>query len=284
MRWTRVTFFALGLTATASQAGQAADKVLERGTYLLNGIVACGNCHTPKGPDGKAVAGQELAGGTVIDLPVFRAVTPNITPDKETGIRAWTDEQIITAIREGKRPDGSIIGPPMPIALYRSMSDSDARAIVAALRASKPIANKVEKSVYRIPLPPAYGPPLGHVADVPRQNPVAYGKYLGDIGHCMECHTPDDKGRPILSKLGGGGRPLPAFPDGFTVSANLTPGNPDGIAHWSGAQFRSVMKTGVRPDGRALVRLMAFDWYKTVSDADLDALLAWLRTLKPVKN
>ena len=103
---------------------EASESLFERGDYLINGIVACGNCHTPQGPDGP-LAGMELAGGLVIEEPEFTVVTPNITPDPETGIGRWSDEEIIAAIREGRRPDGSIIGPPMPIGLYRGMSDRD---------------------------------------------------------------------------------------------------------------------------------------------------------------
>ena len=71
---------------------------------------------------------------------------------------------------------------------------------------------------------------------------------------------------------------------GVVVSANLTPANPNGIAHWSNAQVKATMRTGIRPDGRSLVRLMAFDWYKSIKENDLDALVAYLRTLKPVKT
>src|SRR3546814_6415100 len=81
-------------------------------SYLMDSIVACGNCHTPRGPDGP-LPGMALAGGLELSLPGFVAYAPNITPDQETGIGGWTDAETITAIREGKRPDGSIIGPPM---------------------------------------------------------------------------------------------------------------------------------------------------------------------------
>jgi len=111
-----------------------ADALLDRGRYLMEGIVACGNCHTPKGPDGAPLHDKELSGGFAIDAPIFHAVASNITPDKATGIGNWTDAEIIDAIRNGKRPDGSIIGPPMPIAFYRGMSDSDVKAIVAYLQ------------------------------------------------------------------------------------------------------------------------------------------------------
>ncbi len=262
----------------------AAETALERGTYLMRGIVACGNCHTPKDADGHAIADQELSGGVVIEVPVFRAVAPNITPDKETGIGNWTDAQIIDAIRNGKRPDGTIIGPPMAIPFYAHMSDTDVRAIVAYLRAVKPIHHQVEKSTYKIPLPPSYGPPVTHVATTLQQSRLAYGHYLATIGHCLECHTPQlPSGELDMSKLGAGGRELPAFPSGMTVSANLTPANPAGMAHWTTAQVETAITTGVRPDGRRLALLMAFDWYRTVSKPDLDAVVAYLRTLPPAK-
>jgi len=277
----RAAMVAILAVVSSQNLARAEDSPLGRGTYLMNSIVACGNCHTPKGPDGLPMAGQELAGGFVIDTKAFHAVTPNITPDPETGIGKWTDEQIIDAIRNGKRPDGTTIGPPMPVQFYRSMSDTDVRAIVAYLRSVRPITNKVEKSVFRIPLPDSYGPKVTNVADVPRQNPNEYGHYLADIAHCMECHTPLVKGQHDMSRVGAGGQELPVPPAGTVVSANLTPANPDGVAGWTDAQVEATITTGVRPDGRRLVRLMAFDWYKNIDKGDLDALVAYLRTLKP---
>ncbi|HVA12451.1 MAG TPA: c-type cytochrome [Stellaceae bacterium] len=274
---------ASAMAVLAASASFAATP-LERGTYLMNSVVACGNCHTPKGPDGKAIAGMELSGGDPIDSPVFHAMPANITPDKDTGIGNWTDAQIIDAIRNGKRPDGTIIGPPMPIAFYRNMSDTDAKAIVAYLRTVKPISHKVEKSTYKIPLPPAYGPPVTHVADVPRSDHIAYGKYLATgLGHCMDCHTPDVQGRPDFTRMGAGGNPFGAPTGGVVLSANLTPGNPNGIAGWTNQQVKIAITTGMRPD-RPLVRLMAFDWYKNISNEDLNDLVAFLRSLKPVKS
>ena len=273
--------FALALGAAVSAR---AETPLERGTYLMRGIVACGNCHTPKNADAKPIAEQELAGGFVIELPIFRAVASNITPDKETGIGNWTDDQIIDAIRNGKRPDGTIIGPPMPIPFYRDMSDTDVRAIVAYLRSVRPIRNKVDKSTYNIPLPPAYGPPVTHVPDVPSSDRIAYGHYLaGPLGHCLDCHTPRlPAGTNDMTRVGAGGEELPAFIGGTVISANLTPANEQGIAHWTDAQVKAAIQLGIRPD-RPLVLLMAFDWYKNISDADMDALVAYLRTLKPAK-
>jgi len=286
IRWTaRVAASAAvaAIVALATLSVAAAETPLARGKYLMSSIVACGNCHTPKGPDGKAIAGKELSGGDPIDAPVFHAMPANITPDKETGIGKWTDAQIIDAIRNGKRPDGTIIGPPMPIAFYRDMSDTDVKAIVAYLRSVKPIHNKVEKSSYKIPLPPGYGPPVTHVADVPRSNHLAYGKYLATgLGHCMDCHTPQVQGRPDMTRMGAGGNPFGSPNGGVIISANLTPGNPTGIANWTNQQVKDAITKGKRPD-RPLVRLMAFDWYQNMSNADLNDLIAFLRSLKPVK-
>src|SRR5262249_44599586 len=106
----------VSLTASAHE-----PTPLERGSYLMSGPVACGNCHTPQTPQGP-VPDMELAGGNKFEEPSFTAYASNITPDLQSGIGKWSDEEIITAIREGRRPDGSLIGPPMPIALYRGMA------------------------------------------------------------------------------------------------------------------------------------------------------------------
>ncbi|HKX10487.1 MAG TPA: c-type cytochrome [Stellaceae bacterium] len=277
---------ALGAIVVICATAARAETPLERGTYLMRSIVACGNCHTPRGADFKPLNDQELAGGFVIDAPVFHAVAPNITPDKETGIGGWTEVQIIDAIRNGKRPDGTIIGPPMPIAFYRGMSDADVRAIVAYLRSVKPIRNKVEKSTYKIPLPPSYGPPVTHVADVPRGNKLAYGHYLASgLGHCLDCHTPLlPTGQNDMSRLGAGGNELPGPGNSVVMSSNLTPGNPTGIASWTDTQIKAAIRTGHRPDGTPLTGPMAFAWYQNISDADLSVLVAYLRILKPVKT
>lgn len=160
----------LGGTAGAQGTDRLGTDLVARGRYVVETIGACGNCHTPKGPTGD-LPGRHLAGGAVFDEPPFRAVAPNITPDPETGIGRWTDAQIALAIREGRRPDGSIIGPPMPIELYRGLSDRDLAAIVAYLRTVPPVSNPLPRSEYRIPLPPSYGPPVTVVADPPDEAP-----------------------------------------------------------------------------------------------------------------
>lgn len=273
-RWLVVPALALASHGAWPQADR-----LERGRYLVESIVACGNCHTPQGPNGP-VAGMTLAGGFLIEEKAFTAYAPNITPDPETGIGRWTDAQIATAIREGRRPDGSLIGPPMPFALYRGMSDGDVAAIVAYIRSVPPVVNRVQKSVYRVPLPPAWGPPVGRVPEVPRDDAVAYGRYLaGPLGHCVECHsTPNAQGVPDLENgLGAGGMTFTG-PWGTSVAPNITPSV---LKRYGDADLKKVITTGVRPDGSRLKPPMGTPYYARMSAGDLDALVAYLRTLPP---
>jgi hypothetical protein len=132
-------------------------------------------------------------------------VAANITPDNDTGIGKWSDKQIVNAIRSGKRPEGTLIGPAMPIVFYRNMWDSDVLATVAYLRPVKAVNHAAEKSVYKSPLPESYGPTVDHVASVPMGDQVAYGANLASIGHCMACHTPMVNDKLDMTRAGAGG-------------------------------------------------------------------------------
>lgn len=277
----------LGLAAawavtTVAAPGAGAETLLERGAYLMNSIVACGNCHTPQDRDGP-VMGMELAGGTVFDEEPFTAHAPNITPDPKTGIGNWTDEQIATAIRQGVRPDGSVIGPPMPIPFYRSVSDRDLAALIAYMREVPAVENAVPGSVYRMPLPASYGPPVRGVPDVPRDDPLRYGAYLAAIGHCLECHTPMTPQGPDEARAGAGGMTFNG-PWGVSTAPNITQDPVTGIGTWTDEEIRTAVTRGLRPDGTRLAPPMAYGYYANMTDEDLDALVAWTRTLKPVRN
>src|SRR5258708_35205645 len=95
-----VLFISVGMLSARSETQ------IERGRYLVHGIVACGNCHTPKDSDSKAIADRELAGGPVFNAPIFHAISPNITPDIETGIGNWTDDQIVNDARWPAKDSG----------------------------------------------------------------------------------------------------------------------------------------------------------------------------------
>ncbi len=279
----RCAVAALGVLLVVSSPVLGQDaKLLERGTYLMNSIVACGNCHVRRDKDWRPLPDLGLSGGMVFDEEDFKAYARNITPDLESGIGKWSDAQVIRAIREGIRPDGTLIGPPMPIEFYRGMSDADAQAIVAYLRAQPAVKHTVPKSEYRMKLPPAYGPPIkGKIVAPPRSNLVSYGAYLaGPLGHCTDCHTPWGKEGADMRLVGAGGNPFKG-PWGFAVSRNLTP-HASGLKAWSDAEIARAIREGKSRDGSALGGPMAFAWYKNISDEDMKALVAYLRSLKPL--
>lgn len=276
----KIALCAAGLLHIALVAPAMAETPVERGEYLVRGPAGCGNCHTPLGPDGP-VAGMELAGRLVEENEQFTAYAPNLTPASR--IAKWSDAELAVAIREGKRPDGSTIGPPMPFVMYRGLSDNDVQAIVAFLRTLEPVVNEVPISQYRIALPPAYGPPLGPVADVPRGPTAEYGKYLaGPVAHCLECHSPMGPQGPMLDKAGQGGFEFHG-PWGISVGANITP-SADGIADYSDADLAQMITKGVRPGGAPMLPPMPYAYLGRMSEDDVTAVIAFLRTLPPLPD
>lgn len=272
----RLAALALTCALAAPAFAQTDPALVARGQALVEGIVACGNCHTPKGPQGD-LPGRHLAGGLTIEEPgAFRAVASNITPDPETGIGRWTDAQLLAAIREGRRPDGSLIGPPMPFAFYRNISDADARAIVAYLRSVPPVRNAVERSTFSHPLPPAWGPPVTSVPP-PADNAVARGAYLaGPLGHCLDCHTPmNADGSRDMARAGQGG-PVINGPAGPVAPPDITPAR---LAAWSDAEIARAIQQGVSRDGRPLRPPMGYGYYARMTPAQMGDLIAYLRSL-----
>lgn len=263
-------------------AGNAvAESTLDRGEYLVRGIAGCGNCHTPIGPQG-FIMGQELAGRLVEKNEAFTAIAPNITPGSR--IADWSDDELGRAIREGLRPDGSLIGPPMPFTMYRNLSDTDLNAIVAFLRTVPAVESVPESSEYHIPLPPAYGPPVDGVSDIPPAVSVEYGEYLaGPVAHCMECHTPMGPTGPMLSTdLGRGGFEF-AGPWGVSVASNLT-NHADGLADYSDEEISAMITEGRRTDGSQMLPPMPYEYLAKLSDNDLKAILLYLRSLPALPN
>ena len=135
-----VAVLASGLSAPAA----ADDAQIARGRYLV-GIAGCSDCHTPGGMMGAADMKRYLGGSDVgFSIPgegVY--VGQNLTPDDETGIGKWTSDDIVTAIRKGKRPDGSELSGVMPSASFARLTDEDAAAIAAFLKSIPPVKNKI---------------------------------------------------------------------------------------------------------------------------------------------
>jgi mono/diheme cytochrome c family protein len=125
-------------------AAHSADGPVERGKYLVT-ITGCNDCHTPGYFLGKPDFSRTLAGSDVgFAIPGLGAfVGRNLTPDKETGLGGWTDDQIISAFTTGLRPDGRKLAPIMPWMELAHLDREDALAIVAYLRSLPPVSNKV---------------------------------------------------------------------------------------------------------------------------------------------
>lgn len=131
---------AIALTA----CGKSVEDKIARGKYLVT-IGACGECHTPGALMGKPDEARYLGGSDVSfflpDLGYFHP--PNLTSDPETGLGKWSEDQIVTSLRTGKRPDGRVLVPVMPWMSLAKLSDEDAYAIAAFLKSLPPISNKV---------------------------------------------------------------------------------------------------------------------------------------------
>ena len=238
-RTTSLTVILVGCLGSAASA----ETPTERGSYLVNTIGACGNCHARDIAFNRT---SDLAGGAEENVEAGHIVFPNITPDAETGIGKWTEAEIVVALRDGKRPDGSIIGPPMPIVVYRQLSDHDAEAIAAYLRSLKPVKNALPRSQYKIA--PSYGSPVTHVDEPVTTDRVAYGSYLAGFGHCVLCHTPPGDGKPFNMSLAySGGREFPRFGQiAPSVSRNITADPEHGIGKWSDDDIKKAITQGIQ--------------------------------------
>ncbi len=274
--------FAIVFVAAFLTVGVArADTPVERGSYLVNAVMTCGNCHSPKGPP-EAVAGKDFSGGLSWDEPPFKVTAPNITQDKDTGIGKWSDDDIKRLLRTGVRPNGVAIAPIMPTGFYDIITDNDVNAIVAYLRTVKPVSNKVPDPIYRMPAPRQVFPGAENpFTPAMLDDKLKRGFYLATIAHCMECHTPMVKGHhDWTADLGRGGFQFPG-PWGVSVSRNITSNKTKGIGEWTDAEIKRAITQGIDKDGNKLKPPMGFAYYAHMTDADLDAVVAWLHTLPP---
>ena len=276
-RWTLGLMAVVALSATAS-----ARDAVQRGDYLVNTIMTCGNCHSPKGPPA-AIAGKDFSGGLRFDEPPFDVTAPNITPDKNSGIGNWSAAEIKKSIIDGVRPNGVPLAPIMPSDFYAILTPGDADAIVAYLQSLKSVSNKVPDPIYKQAFSlhrfPGTEKPMA-AADM--SDKIKHGFYLVSIGHCLECHTPMSQGRLELDKIGKGGREFHG-PWGTSLSRNITPSKTAGIGDWTDAEIKRAITEGKRKDGSPMKPPMGYGYYARMTDSDLNDVIAYLRTL-PVKE
>jgi mono/diheme cytochrome c family protein len=278
-----MTRWALGcIAALAVAGGAAAQTSVERGASLVNGILTCGNCHTPRRADGVWDISKQLSGGPQTwDEATFKVKGANITPDPETGIGKWSDADIKRAMLSGIRPNGTRMAPIMPYGFYKVFATADIDAVVAYLKSVPAVRNAVEPPIYKAALhdntPPGAEKAMSE-ADM--ADPVKRGFYLVTIGHCMECHTPLVNGRHHYAQIGKGSQPF-AGPWGVTVSRNITAHPAAGLGAWSDAEIKAAITQGVRKDGTRLKPPMAYPLYATMTAQDLSAIVSYLRTVSP---
>jgi mono/diheme cytochrome c family protein len=278
-----VILCAAGLIASAT-AASAQQSLVERGSYLVNGIGVCGNCHSPRGGDTKSFGG----GTNVFATPAYTVRGANLTPHPEAGLGKWSDAEIKTALTQGKRPNGSQLAPNMPYPLYGVLTERDKDAIVAYLRSLPPVATPVDPPVYKAefkvsPYPPAAKP----MTEADLADPVKRGLYLASLGHCAACHSKLTESGDMdygPTGLGAGGRRF-GGPQGATA-ANISSHPTKGLGGWTDAQIKATLVSGKsHGDGRELKPPMVefAPFYATLTDADLSAIVAWLRSLPPLE-
>ena len=265
--------------------GAFAQSAVERGGYLVNTIMTCANCHSPKGPPA-ATAGKDYSGGLRWDEPPFNVTAPNITPDKETGIGNWTDDHIKTLLLTGKHPNGVPACRGYADVVLSDPHSRRFRRIVAYLRTLKPVKNKVPDPIYKIALPHHVFPGAEKsYAQADLNDKLKRGFYLATIGHCMECHTPfGGRGWPKISRIrsarAAANSPDPGACRSRAISLRTRP-----RASATGPTPRSRPRSP-RASGRTARRSrapMGYQYYANMTDADLDAVIAYVRTL-PAKE
>jgi len=274
----------------SSRTFERTPQRLERGRYIATALSGCVYCHsqhdwatlgTPITP-GSEGTGEVLP---YTDLP-GRIVAPNLTPDPETGAGNWTDDQLARAIREGIGHDGRALFPIMPYTHYREMSDEDLASVVVYLRSLPAVRRELPKTEIIFPVkylirsvPEPVISPVGEDSD--RSDPVKRGARLVSLAGCGDCHTPQVKGDNLPGMEFAGGM-IFSGPWGNVASTNLTP-DPTGIPYYDEALFRQVIHSGY-VQARPLSPIMPVMVYTNLTDGDLTAMFAYLRTLKPVKH
>jgi cytochrome c553 len=264
---------------------------LARGAYLVNNVTDCMDCHAEHdwtAHDAPLVPNTLGSGQDMNMLKGFpgQVSAPNITPDLETGAGNWSDDQLARAIREGVGHDGRALFPFMPYPDFHNMSDEDLASVVVYLRSLPAI--KKQRSPTQLIFPVNYlirsvpQPLDAPVSEPDVSTPEKRGKYLVAIAGCTDCHTPADAhGQPLPGMDFGGGFILDG-PWGRVASANITP-DPSGIPYYDEVLFTQAMRTGF-VKARKLSQIMPWHTYRGMTDEDLAAIFAYIKTLKPVAH
>jgi len=285
-----ITLIALGATAAlmpllavttvvaTNPDGQAFGQI-ERGRYLT--VAAdCMPCHTV------LEGGKPFAGGRPVETPFGNIVTPNITPNRETGIGAWSDDDFDNAVRRGIRPNGERLYPAMPFTSFTKMSRDDVLAIRAYLRTVAPVSNPVVTN--QLPFPYNVRPTMrvwnalyftaGEFKPDPKQSAEwNRGAYLVQgPGHCIACHTP----KTLLGGDKTGEYLRGSYLQGW-FAPDITNDARTGLGNWSADDIVTYLKSGHNRTTAATGPMAEVVTYSTsqMIDSDLAAIATYLKSV-----
>jgi len=273
----------------------ATPQRIARGKYLANHVTICVDCHSnrdwtkfaaPADTTALGGGGEHFDEGAGFPGDVH---VPNITP---YNLKGWTDGEIFRAITTGVKKDGSAIFPLMPWKSYSKMDREDLYSIIAYIRTLKPQTTEYPKAKLNFPLnilvhTMPEKATLGKLPDP--KDTLKYGAYLVQSAACKDCHSQDNQGKAIPGLEFAGGRKFVVNGNAI-LSANITPEGTTGIGNWSRDAFVAKFRLFADRNKAAHVGKTDFQtvmpwWqYSGMTDGDLKAVYAYLRTLKPVKN
>lgn len=283
----RIRVAALVATLLITRAAAAADlqsfETVARGRYLA--VAAdCAACHTKPG-------GKPFAGGVALETPFGTLVGPNITPDPNAGIGAWTDDEFVAALHDGRGRGGIRLFPAMPYPAYTKMTREDALAIRAYLQTIEPAPDKIEPDQLPFPLSirlniavwNALNFKPGRLEPEPSKSAEwNRGRYLVDaLGHCGTCHTP----KTSLGADNDSSYLQGAVLQGW-FAPNITADSRKGIGGWPVDELVSYLKTGVNPDAIATGAMTEEIVHSSsnMTDDDLKAIAVYLKSLVPERE
>jgi len=265
-------------------AALAGADLVTRGRYLTE-AADCVVCHTAPG-------GQPFAGGLAFKTPFGTLYSPNITADKETGIGAWSDDDLIRAVHKGVAKDGSNLYPAFPYESYTLMTDDDVRAIKAYLFSLPPVHAAAPANALGFPFNQRwlmafwsafYNPDHRFMPHQDRSPDWNRGAYLVEaLAHCGDCHTPRNLGQALNNRRKFAG----ALTNGWRAY-NLTPDRGSGIGAWSDDEVVSYLSSG-HTDGHGTaggpMAEVVDASLSRLEPADIRAIVTYLRSVPPLSS
>ena len=273
-----------GSDPTGAPPEVAGRGLVARGEYLAR-AADCIGCHTTP-------LGKPFAGGLAFTLPVGTLYSTNITPDRETGIGEWTDNEFVKAMHEGVDRNGSRLYPAFPYNAYTLLTRNDVLAIKAYLFSLKPVHATPPENDMSFPFNQRYlmgfwdmlyNPAQRFQPNIDRAPTWNRGAYLTEaLGHCGECHTP----RTLLQGLDAGKKFGGAMIEGWKAY-NMTSDQRSGIGAWSDEQLVNYLSTG-HAEGRSTaagpMALVLNNSLRFLIRDDIRAMAEYLKTVPPMHN